>query len=149
MAKCFYECCSTKLSCVCSVLTIQRHHDTVRQLWRRRTRKEHQACAPRERQRFANCPRWWQPHDNGDIFRSPPTQMFNPACTPRKFQHTRRINRERDGSRSCRVPIAAASQKHKHILTSSHTFISLNSWLAVNECPSKSRHSSAPWSLVG
>ena len=71
---------AAKLSCVCGMLTIQRHRDTMRQLWRRRTRKEHQACALWERQRFEKCPLLWQPHDNGDILRSPPTQNVQP-CT--------------------------------------------------------------------
>ena len=136
--------------CMCGALKIQPHRDTVRQLQRRRTRKEHQAFAPWERQRFAICPRWWQPHDNGDILRSPPTQNVQPCM----YLHHASFNihagsTRRDGNRSCRIAIAAVSQKHKRTLTSSHTFISLNSKLAVNECPSKSRHSSAPWGPVG
>ena len=122
---------------MCGALTIQRHRDTVRQLRGRRTRKEHKAFAPWERQRFANCP-LWQPHDNGDILRSPPTQNVQP-CT---YLHHASFNihagsTRRDGNRSCRVPIAAVSQKHKRILTSyspRHTLLSdlSRGWLSMS-----------------
>ena len=48
MEKCFHKCCSTMFHCVSGALTSPRHHDTVRQLQRRRTRKEHKALAPWE-----------------------------------------------------------------------------------------------------
>ena len=148
---------------MCGALTIQRHHDTVRKLQRRTTRKEHQACAPWERQLFAKCPRWWHPHDNGDTLRSPPTQNVKP-CT---YLHHASFNihtgsTRRDGNRSCRIAMAAVSQKHKRMLTSSHTFVSLNSQLAVSECPNHDtpprhgvlsgknwRHASQTWRFSG
>ena len=58
-----------------------------------------------ERQRLANCPLWCQPCRHGD----------------------RLDQQEEDGNCSGRLATTAVSQKHKHILTSSHTFISLNS----------------------
>ena len=117
----------------------------MRQLRGRRTRKEHQSLhhGSDNGSRIVHC-------SGGHMTTATSFDLRQRKCltvhvlAPRKFQHTRGIDKKR-WQPFLPYCDSGSQPEHERILTSSHTFISLNSLLGVSERPSKSRRSSAPW----
>ena len=77
-----------------------------------------------KQQRFAKYPRWWQPHENGDNLRSPPTQMFNLACTRTTQDSTYTLDQQEEMATVLAVSRSRQSARNTNAYPPRHTFLS-------------------------
>ena len=81
-----------------------------------------------------DCPLWWQPHDNGDILRSPPTQNFNPARTCTTQVSTYTLDQQEEMATVFVVWRKRQSARNTNACSPRHTLLSASTrcWLSMS-----------------